>query len=77
MCHTSNSNKIEMPGKPAGADVIIMTDKNENKKIGGIGSRLKDIFSSECGCGEGCCGTRIVPREKKEGPKEGPATKDE
>jgi len=50
-----------------------MTDKNENKNTGGIGSRLKNIFSSECGCGEGCCGTRIVPKEKKEGPatKEG------
>jgi hypothetical protein len=73
MCRTINSNKIETPGKPAGADGIIMTDKNENKNTGGIGSRLKTIFSSECGCGEGCCGTRIVPKDKKEGP----ATKEE
>jgi hypothetical protein len=74
MWHRSNSNKIETMGKPARTDVMIMADKSENKKADGIGSRLKkSIFSSGCGCSEGCCGARIVPKEKKEGS----ATKEE
>jgi hypothetical protein len=45
-----------------------MTGENDKKDEGCIGSRIKKLFSSGCGCGSGggCCGTRIVPREKKE-----------
>jgi len=51
-----------------------MTDSNEKNEEGCIGSRVKKLFSSGCGCGSGggCCGTKIVPKAKKEesGPEE-------
>ncbi|MCK8518514.1 hypothetical protein [Methanoculleus sp. 7T] len=42
---------------------------NDKKDEGCIGSRIKKLFSSDCGCG--CCGTRIVPKGKKEEPEAG------
>jgi len=53
---------------PAGADVMTMTDEKDKKEGTKIGSRIKSLFSSGCGCGTGggCCGTRIVPKAKKE-----------
>nr|WP_303715406.1 hypothetical protein [Methanoculleus marisnigri] len=41
-----------------------MKGENDRKDEGCIGSRIKNLFSS--GCGGSCCGTRIVPKEKKE-----------
>jgi len=50
-----------------------MTGENEKNGKAKIGSRIKNLFSSGCGCGGGggCCGTRIVPK------KEEPETKEE
>ncbi|MCM2465121.1 hypothetical protein DIC75_02105 [Methanoculleus sp. CWC-02] len=57
-------------GEPAGADVKTMTGENEKKGEAKIGSRIKNLFSSGCGCGGGgCCGTKIVPKAKKEEPE--------
>ena len=53
---------------------MIVTGEDEKKDEGCIGSRIKKLFSPGCGCGSGggCCGTKIVPKTKKEesGPKE-------
>jgi len=59
---------LKHSGTPAGADVITMTGENEKKDGAKIGSQIKDLFSSGCGCGTGggCCGTRIVPKKKEE-----------
>ncbi|HPZ37909.1 MAG: hypothetical protein WBL10_06355 [Candidatus Methanoculleus thermohydrogenotrophicum] len=48
--------------------MITMTGENEKKDGAKIGSQIKDLFSSGCGCGTGggCCGTRIVPKKKEE-----------
>jgi hypothetical protein len=45
---------------------MTMKGENDKKDEGCIGSRIKNLFSSGCGCGGGCCGTKIVPKEKKE-----------
>lgn len=44
-----------------------MTGENEKKDEAKFGSRIKKIFSPGCGCGSGCCGTRIVSKAKKDG----------
>jgi len=48
-----------------------MTGENEKKDEAKIVSRMKNLFSPGCGCGsgDGCCGTRIVPKAKKEEPE--------
>jgi hypothetical protein len=46
---------------------MTMTGENDKKDEGCIGSRIKKLFSPGCGCG--CCGTKIVPKAKKEGPE--------
>jgi len=48
-----------------------MTDETRKNEEGCIRSRVKKLFSPGCGCGSGggCCGTRIVPKEKKEEPE--------
>jgi len=59
---------LKLPGAPTGADVMTMTGEKDNKEGTKIGSRIKNLFSSGCGCGTGggCCGTRIVPKKKEE-----------
>jgi len=59
---------LKLPAAPAGADVMTMTGEKDNKEGTKIGSRIKNLFSSGCGCGTGggCCGTRIVPKKKEE-----------
>jgi len=58
---------LKHSGECAGANVIIMTGENEKKDEGCVGSRIKKLFSSGCGCeGGGCCGTRFVPKMKTE-----------
>ncbi|WP_286879456.1 hypothetical protein [Methanoculleus sp. UBA413] len=48
--------------------MMTMTDEKDKKEGTKIGSRIKSLFSSGCGCGTGggCCGTRIVPKKKEE-----------
>jgi hypothetical protein len=50
---------------------MTMKGENDKKDEGCIGSRIKNLFSSGCGCGGGggCCGTKIVPKAKKEEPE--------
>jgi len=59
---------LKHSGAPAGADVMTMTGEKDNKEGTKIGSRIKNLFSSGCGCGTGggCCGTRIVPKKKED-----------
>ena len=49
---------------------MIVTGEHEKKDEGCTGSRVKKIFSPGCGCGcgsgGGCCGTKFVPKAKKE-----------